>query len=93
MILSGSIDHDRVARSAAVVRDAAHEARVEAARRSAEHAIDTLLASWRDDRSDLHSAHVWEAHAMDVIDGLSALLADLDLARSEPLLISQRTGS
>ena len=92
MILSGSIDHDRVARSAAASRDAAHEARVDAARRSAEHAVHTLLATWRHD-SDPRSAHLWEADAMDAIDELSALLATLDLTRSEPVLISQRTGS
>jgi hypothetical protein len=93
MILSGNIDHDRVARSAAAARQAAQEARVDATRRSAEHAVDTLLASWREDDGDLDAAHQWEVNAMDAIDALSALLAALDLARTGPLLINQRTGS
>lgn len=53
--------------------------------------MEKLLASWDGDESRrLESAHRWEGTAMEAIDALSALLGEVDLAGSGPVLVSQR---
>lgn len=89
----GSFDHDRVAHAAMTARRAARMSEVEASRREAEAVLERLLEQWSaDDLAGTTSAYLWDTTAMEAIDALSTLLAQVDLAHG-PQLISQRTHS
>ncbi|GAA1438682.1 hypothetical protein GCM10009641_44480 [Mycobacterium cookii] len=93
MIPVGSFDHDRVAQAAMTARRAARTSAVEASRREAEAVLQRLLEQWRaDDVAGTTTAYLWDTTAMEAIDALSTLLAQVDLAHGPPL-ISQRTHS
>lgn len=88
MIPSGRLHHhDLTARESGSSRLAAARrlADLDARRRTAEHAVDTLLETWRESPIAQQRTGWQEMDdaARDVIDALSALLGELDLARDE----------
>jgi WXG100 family type VII secretion target len=85
MIISGALTLDRTAHAAASSAMADRLAELEHRRRSAEAAVDVLLASWRGDAAAHFASHwqEWDAAATDVVDALSALLGAVDLARAD----------
>lgn len=85
MIISGHLHHDRSSRAGVSSSTAARIAEVDARRRAAAASIDTLVVAWQGGTARHQGSgwQEWDRASRDAIDALSALLAELDLARQE----------
>jgi hypothetical protein len=85
MIISGHLQHDRSSRPVVSSSRTPRLAGLDARRRTAEASIDALIVAWQGGTARHRSSgwQEWDRAAHDVIDALSALLAELDLARRE----------
>lgn len=97
MILSGYLSADSVDRTSASGRLSARLSDIDARRRSAEHAVDALVQAWRENPV-VQQQDRWRAvddAAHEVVDALSSLLGEIDLAREEMAVNppSPRSGS